>query len=138
MKRLLLDTNAWSDLARGSAIVREAIAGAERILMSAVVVGELHVGFRHGSRADENLARLAAFLAQPSVRFVPVTEATADRFGRVMAALRSAGTPIPTNDAWIAAHALETGAALLTRDAHFDVVPGLVRVSTTPSTPPGA
>lgn len=132
MRRLLLDTNAWADFARGSELVRAHVVAADRVLMSAVVVGELLTGFRHGRRTDENLERLEVFLSRPSVDFLPVSMSTCDRFGRVMAALRAAGTPIPTNDAWIAAHALETGAAVLTRDSHFDAVPGLIRVDSQP------
>jgi tRNA(fMet)-specific endonuclease VapC len=60
------------------------------------------------------------------VELLPVTRTTADRFGRIAAALRKAGTPIPTNDIWIAAHAFESGAELVTFDDHFAAVPGLV------------
>jgi tRNA(fMet)-specific endonuclease VapC len=62
------------------------------------------------------------------VRFVPVTRDTADRYGRIMASLREKGRPIPTNDVWIAAHGLQTGAAVLTADRHFEQVDGLVVV----------
>lgn len=62
----------------------------------------------------------------PYVELVPVTLTTADRFGRIAASLRVKGTPIPTNDIWIAAHAFETGAELLSFDRHFDRVDGLV------------
>ncbi len=58
-----------------------------------------------------------------------VTFTTADRFGRIAAALRGAGTPIPTNDIWIAAQAMETGADLLSYDQHFQAVAGLAWVT---------
>ena len=51
---------------------------------------------------------------------------TADRFGRIAAALREKGRPIPTNDVWIAAHAMESGAELITYDRHFGFIDGLV------------
>lgn len=124
-ERLLLDTNAWTDLMRGERQVAGAVRGARRIVMSSIVVGELEYGFRAGSRTDEDLARLDDFLESPVVRFLYVTRTTADRFGRTMATLRAAGTPIPTNDVWIAAHVLETGATLATRDRHFEAIPGL-------------
>jgi tRNA(fMet)-specific endonuclease VapC len=54
-----------------------------------------------------------------------VTLETADRFGRIAAALRRRGTPIPTNDVWIAAHAFESGAELLSFDRHFEQIDGL-------------
>lgn len=124
MKRLL-DTNAYVELLKGNATVVDLVRSAERIAFSMVVVGELLFGFRNGNRYDRNLAALDDFLSQPWIELAQVTRTTADRFGRVAAALRKAGTPIPTNDIWIAAHALETGAELLTFDRHFDSIRGL-------------
>ena len=123
--KLLLDTNAYVQLLKGSAAVANLVRGAERVIFSTVVVGELLFGFRNGSRYERNRAALDDFLSQPWLELVQVTLTTADRFGRVAAALRKAGTPIPTNDIWIAAHALETGAELITFDRHFDSVRGL-------------
>lgn len=124
--RILLDTNAYTALKRGHEGVAERVRRSERVLLSVVVAGELLFGFRHGARFDRNLTDLEAFLANPHVELVPVTLTSADRFGRVAAALRANGTPIPTNDIWIAAHTMETGAELLSFDHHFAVVPGLV------------
>jgi len=123
--RLLLDTNAYSALLRGHAEVAAIVRSAERVLLSAIVVGELLYGFRHGSRFEENAARLEAFLGKASVDLLPVSFTTAERFGRIAASLRAKGRPLPTNDVWIAAHALETGADLLSSDAHFANVDGL-------------
>lgn len=94
--------------------------------MSAVVVGELLYGFRNGSRFEQNLAKLKGFLTQPAVELLPVTWVTADRFGLISTALRGKGRPIPTNDIWIAAHAMETGADLVSSDRHFGEIDGLV------------
>ena len=88
-------------------------------------MGELIYGFRHGRRYRQNFNQLERFLAKPLVGFVPVTIETCSRFGSAAAKLRRAGTPIPVNDVWIAAHALQTGASLLTYDAHFERVAGL-------------
>ena len=99
--------------------------GAEQIVFSMVVVGELLFGFRNGNRYERNLAALEDFLRQPWVALQPVTQTTADRFGRIAAALRKAGTSIPSNDIWIAAHAFETGAELVTFDQLFESVQGL-------------
>ena len=123
--RRLLDTNAYVELLKGNAAVAHSVRSAEQLVFSMVVVGELLFGFRNGSRYDKNLAALDEFLSQPWIVLQPVTRTTADRFGRIAAALRKAGTPIPTNDIWIAAHALETGAELITFDHHFDHVRGL-------------
>ncbi|MGH8225755.1 MAG: type II toxin-antitoxin system VapC family toxin [Gammaproteobacteria bacterium] len=122
---LLLDTNAYSALARGEPALADRIRRAEKILISAIVAGELLHGFRWGTRHDANRRQFDEFLAQPFVKFLPVSLVTADRFARIMAGLRKKGRPIPTNDVWIAAHAMESGAELLSRDKHFDEVDGL-------------
>jgi tRNA(fMet)-specific endonuclease VapC len=82
-------------------------------------VEELLFGFRNGSRYDENVRALKSFLDNPNVRLLPVTWNTADLFGRLSTALRRKGRPIPSNDIWIAAHALEASATLLSSDPHF-------------------
>ena len=124
MKRLL-DTNAYVELLRGEESVAGLVREAEQLVFSMVVVGELLFGFRSGNRYERNLSTLEEFLTEPWVELQGVTRTTADRFGRVAAALRKAGTPIPTNDIWIAAHAFESGAELVTYDRHFEYVAGL-------------
>ena len=106
---------------------------AEGVLLSSVVAGELLYGFRNGSRFEENAARLEAFLGNPLVDLVPVGFTTADRFGRIAAALRRRAEPIPSNDIWIAAQAMETGADLLSSDAHFGAVEGLAWIPFSPT-----
>ena len=123
--RILLDTNAYSRLAQGHLLLSGRVRQAETVLLSSVVAGELLGGFRRGLRLQENLADLQRFLAQPRVHLLPVTWTTAERYSRIYAALRRRGNPIPTNDMWIAAHAMETGAELLSSDTHFQHVEGL-------------
>lgn len=98
------------------------------MLFSAVVVGELLYGFRQGVHFERNLAELRSFLERPYVTFVPVGPVTADRYSRVMTALKAKGRPIPINDVWIAAHAMETGADLVSADNHFGYVDGIAWV----------
>jgi tRNA(fMet)-specific endonuclease VapC len=124
--RVLLDTNAYTALMAGRGATASRVRASEGVVLSSVVLGELLFGFRNGSRYDWNRARLDAFVATRHVTVVPVTLATAERFGLVAAQLRRRGTPIPTNDIWIAAHAMETGATLLSFDAHFERVDGLL------------
>lgn len=126
--RVLLDTNGYSALMRGVEAVVERVTRAGVVLLSTVVAGELMFGFRQGTRLRKNLAELDAFLKNPHVTVVPVSLTTADRFGRIAAALRAKGRAIPTNDIWIAAHAMETGAELLSFDKHFGEVDGLAWV----------
>ncbi|MCC6667802.1 MAG: type II toxin-antitoxin system VapC family toxin [Polyangiaceae bacterium] len=125
MKRLL-DTNAYVALKRGHREVAEIVRESSELAFSVIVIGELMFGFQNGSRYRRNLKDLEAFLANDRVTVLPVSLTTADRFGRIVAALRKAGTPIPTNDIWIAAHAYESGAELITFDGHFSAVSGLV------------
>ena len=123
--RVLLDSNAYSRLMRGDEQTAAVVRDATEILMSAVVIGELLYGFRHGSRFDRNATDLRSFLDNPYVSFVPVGSITADRYSRIAATLRARGNPIPTNDVWIAAHAMETGADLVSADRHFEAVDGI-------------
>jgi tRNA(fMet)-specific endonuclease VapC len=99
---------------------------AERIYLSAIVAGELVFGFRNGSRYEENMRDLEEFLDNRYVEFLPVSLTTSDRFGRIAALLRRKGKPMPTNDIWIAAHAMESGSELLTFDRHFESIDGLI------------
>jgi tRNA(fMet)-specific endonuclease VapC len=126
--KVLLDTNAYSALKRGVDTVVRRVTRSETVFLSTVVAGELLAGFRQGTRLRKNLAELEAFIDNPHVTVVPVSYVTADRFGRIAAALRAKGRPIPTNDIWIAAHAMETGADLLSFDAHFVEVDGIAWV----------
>ena len=123
--RILLDTNAYSAMVRGHENVCTLVRMSERILFSTVVVGELLAGFRGGSRFERNRRLLDEYLESPFVRGVAVTKTTADRFGRIWAGLRAKRHPIPTNDVWIAAHAMETGADLVSFDDHFEAIDGL-------------
>lgn len=125
MRALLLDTNAYSKYLRGDPRVLDALAGAGRVYMSVFVLGELFAGFRHGAREKANRQILEVFLGKPVVRVLDATRETADYFGLIRSSLKKAGQPLPLNDVWIAAHALETGSVLVTYDSHFSAVPGL-------------
>jgi tRNA(fMet)-specific endonuclease VapC len=85
----------------------------------AVTIGELWAGFLLGSQLDRNAAELQAFLAHPSVEEIPVDRQVARAYGEIVVELRQAGTPLPTNDVWIAASAARVGATVLTFDGHF-------------------
>lgn len=123
--RILLDTNAYTRLRLGAGIVVDRVRNAREVMMSTIVLGEVLYGFRHGPRAEANEDLLHEFLVMPRVTVLPATEATADRYSRICTLLRRKGTPIPTNDAWIAAHAMECGAELITFDGHFKSIDGL-------------
>ena len=124
--KILLDSNAYSMLMRGHEQVAELVRRSENVLMSAVVLGELLFGFRRGSRFSQNMADLRSFLDSPYVSFAPIGPVTADRYSRIAASLRAKDRPIPTNDIWIAAHVMESGAELVSADDHFSHVDGIV------------
>ena len=125
MNRLLLDTNAYTAFKRGEREVVEIYRMAERLAINTTILGELLAGFSQGTREDRNRAELAEFLDSPRVRVLPLSERTAEYYAVVYGNLRRKGRPIPTNDMWIAATALEHGLALLTLDQHFQEVENL-------------
>jgi len=124
--RILLDTNAYSHFKRGSESVADIVHHANHLYFSTIVAGELLYGFRNGSNCARNTAELREFINHPLVSTVSVSLETADRFSRIAACLRKNGTPIPSNDIWIAAQALEYGADLISFDQHFEKIEGLV------------
>jgi len=90
------------------------------------VLGEILAGFVSGKRNEKNRAELAGFLESPRVSLIDLDDATAERYAMIYATLKTAGTPIPTNDLWIAASAMQHGLFLLTLDAHFTKVPQIL------------
>ena len=125
MRAILVDTNAYTAFMRGEPAVVEVMAHAPQLFVNSVVLGELLAGFAAGTRQAKNRSELAQFLNSPRVGVYPITAETADSYALVYANLRRKGQPIPSNDLWIAASALEHGAALLSLDAHFEKVDGL-------------
>lgn len=123
--RVCLDTNAVSELMRGHELLTHSIRQATSLVISVVVVGELMEGYSAGSRYEKNVSILRRFLNQPFVEMRDTTFATAEGYARIKKILRSQGTPIPTNDVWIAAHATESASELWSFDRHFEVIPGL-------------
>lgn len=123
--RILLDTSAYSEWKRGHEGLAALVRRATGILLSVVVAGELLYGFRRGERLERNVKELEELLESPFVSVLPATLVTADRFARIACALREKGRPIPSNDIWIAAQAMETGATLVSFDRHFAEIDGL-------------
>jgi tRNA(fMet)-specific endonuclease VapC len=117
--RIALDTNRYRDFAGGLATVLEILESADEVLVPFVVVAELRAGFAVGTRGKENERFLRRFLERDGVSVVFATDATTRAYAQVYRQLRTQGTPIPTNDLWIAALVIEHDVALLTRDAHF-------------------
>jgi len=120
--RLCLDTSAYSHFMRGDEAIVEAIDGAAWIGVPAIVLGELRTGFALGKRPRDNERALGAFLRNPVVEILDVDDPTATVYAELVVALRQAGTPLPTNDIWIAACAMVAGAMVITCDEHFAAI----------------
>jgi tRNA(fMet)-specific endonuclease VapC len=123
--KVLPDTNAYSAMMSGQKTIIALIRKAEKVLFSPIVAGELFYGFQKGARFEENRKKFMFFLKKPRVETIPITNGTAEIYGRFMKHLRSKGRPIPTNDIWIAAQAAEAEVVLLSYDGHFANLPNL-------------
>jgi tRNA(fMet)-specific endonuclease VapC len=119
MSRVTLDTSAYAAFKRNHAEVVGRLRRAREIHVPTIVLGELLGGFEAGTRTLRNRDELQLFLESPRVRVVSITAETAERYAVIYASLRAAGTPIPTNDLWIAASTMEHGTELVTLDRDF-------------------
>jgi len=122
-----LDTNRLTDLFRGDAELADRLGQCDEVWIPLVVLAEMKAGFLGGSQQSRNEAVLRAFLAKPTVGILLPARETAEHYARLFVQLKRAGTPIPDNDLWIAALALEHDLQLITRDEHFEQVPQLLR-----------
>lgn len=125
--RVLVDTNRYVDFCAGEPGVVEILGRANAVLLPFVTVAELRAGFRCGTVGRRNEAVLVRFLATPRVSVLFPDEQTTHAYAGLYAQLRAQGTPIPTNDLWIAALAVQHDLLLCSRDAHFDKLPQLAR-----------
>ena len=125
--RLALDTNRYTDLCRGEASVVEAVEHADQVWLPFIVLGELRAGFAVGTQGPRNEAVLRRFLMKPGIAVLYADDQTTHHYANVYRQLRKQGTPIPTNDMWIAALVLQHSLVLCARDAHFDALPQMVR-----------
>lgn len=125
MKKILLDTNAISALFKGDSNILDRMIEADTIFISIFVLGEILYGFKNGDKEKENNLLLKEFLSKPSIKILNGTKETAEVFSEIKIKLKKKGKPIPINDVWIAAHAVETGSVLVTYDKHFDLIEGI-------------
>jgi tRNA(fMet)-specific endonuclease VapC len=123
-----LDTNRYTDLCRGEDSVIAAIESADEVWLPFIVLGELRAGFGVGSQGPRNEAVLRRFLQKIDVGVLYADDQTTHHYAAIYRQLRKQGTPIPTNDMWIAALVLQHSLALFARDTHFDALPQLTRI----------
>ena len=125
--RLALDTNRYVDLCKGEEETARLVSTAEAVFLPFVVVAELRAGFALGKRGPENERVLRRFLLKSAVGVLYADDQTTHHYASAFRQLRLQGTPIPTNDLWIAALVLQHSLTLHARDGHFDHLPQIVR-----------
>jgi tRNA(fMet)-specific endonuclease VapC len=125
MNAFIIDTNVYSGFLCGEPGSVKALRSAHEIHLPLIVLAELLAGFAAGTRVQRNRHQLAQFMASPRVHLMKPDEKTAQLYADVYGDLRRRGTPIPTNDLWIAALARQHRLPLLSFDAHFRAVQGL-------------
>ena len=128
MKKILIDTNIYSLAMKGDGNVVDALRKIDQIGFAAISVGELYSGFKNGNRETTNREELNVFLDSPRVVVHTIDVETADFYASILNNLKATGTPIPTNDIWIAAVAFQHGYIIFTKDRHFDLIPGLIQL----------
>ncbi len=126
MTRILLDTSAYSAFMRGDSNIKSAIQTAEEIYLNPVILGELISGFMMGKHERKNRRELLELLGSARVGILPLDEETSERYAVILCDLRGKGTPVPTNDIWIAASAMQYGLKLLTRDSHYEKISQII------------
>lgn len=126
MRPILIDTNSYAAFRQNVHSIVEVIQHAESIAISPIVLGELLAGFEHGSKTKKNRDELHEFLQSSRVKIFTLTSDTSNFYSQIYSSLRKKGKPIPTNDMWIAAQALENGCVLCSYDKHFKAIEGLV------------
>ncbi len=125
---LALDTNRYCDICRGDTVVINIVESAAMFFLPFLVVAELRAGFRLSTQGKNNEQLLHRFLMKHGVAVLYPDHQTSHHYAGLYRQLRQQGTPIPTNDLWIAALVLQHSLALCDRDRHFDALPQLVRV----------
>lgn len=125
---ILIDANRYSDAECGAPGVADVLRSSEKIIVPFVVLAELRYGFLKGTKLAENERELQRFLSTPRVEVFYPDNRTTHEYARLVLQLRQQGTPIPINDVWIAALAIQHNFTLYARDGHFDHLPQLSRI----------
>jgi tRNA(fMet)-specific endonuclease VapC len=125
--RVALDTNRLTDLFQGDAELADRLGECDEVWLPLMVLAEIKAGFYGGSQLRRNESLLQSFLTKPTVGILVPARETAEHYARLFVQLKRAGTPVPDNDLWIAALALQHDLMLITRDKHFKCIPQLLQ-----------
>lgn len=126
--KIAVDTNRYADFMRGLPEAVTTFRSVDRLAVPLVVLAELRAGFLSGELGRENERVLVRFLGRDRVRVLYPEEATTHLYARIFSELRRKGRPIPTNDMWIAALAMQHDLPIYTRDSHFEFIEGVATV----------
>lgn len=126
--RIAIDTNRYRDFCAGVPEALEQLGVAKTIYLPFITLAELRAGFICGHLSRRNENSLSQFLSTPRVQLLFADEGTTHHYARIFLQLRSQGTPIPTNDIWIASLVVQHDLFLYSRDQHFDCLPQLPRL----------
>jgi len=124
--RVALDTNRLTDLFQGDTELAERLSTCDEVWIPLIVLAEIKAGFYGGTQQHRNEILLRKLLAKATVGVLLPSREKAEHYARLFVQLKRAGTPVPDNDLWIAALALEHDLILITRDQHFERIPQLL------------
>ncbi len=119
---IIFDTNMYAELARGDQAALDKLQRTGRVYLTFITIGELRAGFLFGTKSTQNEKNLQKFLSSERVTVLYADAGTSHYYARIYADLRRRGTPVPTNDLWIGALAMQHGLPLYTKDAHFQKI----------------
>jgi len=124
--KIMLDTSAYAAFLRGNPEIKLSLQQADEIFLNPVVLGELIAGFLMGKTEKKNRTILQDFLSSARMMVAEIDEETSERYAVIVNHLRIKGTPVPTNDLWIAASAMQHGLKVLTTDKHYLEIPQII------------
>ncbi|MGB8888491.1 MAG: type II toxin-antitoxin system VapC family toxin [Candidatus Korobacteraceae bacterium] len=124
---MILDTNGLSAFAEGDSALAPILRTAAQVAIPVLVLGEYRYGISQSRHRMHYERWLDEYL--PEFRMLDIDERTTVSYGAIRAELKKAGTPIPANDVWIAALCRQHSLPLISRDRHFDAVPGIARLA---------
>lgn len=124
---MILDTNGLSALVEGESTLEPVLRRADQACIPVIVLGE----YRYGISQSRERAHYESWLTEylPTFRVLEIDEPTTVSYSKIRVELKKAGTPIPSNDVWIAALCRQHSLPLLSRDRHFDAVSGITRLA---------